>query len=287
MPDDKRANREEFCLAKSLSIEDAFSWTQSFVAREWRLLLPVALAFLALPPLMMDLLVPQSVWQALALAIQSQNPQAASGAMQVVMPVMGVVLLIASFGGLTISAMALIPVISVVEALSLALRRLPTMLGALLLVAAGQVLAAMVLTLIFAAAHLVGAGAQSLLVLTVMGLTLFVTIRLIGLSPIIVTRRISVISAIRESWHISQGAFWRILGVILIYCLGATVVMLAFDYAVGILLNLAMHSLGADELGRAVTAVVQRTVGAMMALGLHLLIAAVFRQLNDAPIRGI
>jgi len=271
---------------KSLSIEDAFSWTQRFAAREWRLLLPVALAFLAFPPLMMDLLVPQSVWQSLATAVQSQNPQAATGAMQIVLPIMAAILLIASFGGLAISAMALLPGVSVNEALMLALRRLPTMLGAVLLVAAGQLLVAMILTVIFGVAHLAGPGGQSLMVGVVMGVTLFVTIRLIALSPMVVTRRSSAISAIRESWHISQGAFWRILGAVLVYGLGAMVVMLALNYAVGIMLALAAHAVGLDELGRDLIAVFDRCIGALLALGFHLLIAAIFRQLNDAPIRG-
>jgi hypothetical protein len=274
-------------LVKRLSIEEAFSWTQGFVAREWRLLLPVALAFLALPPLVMDLLVPQPVWDALAHAVQIQNPQAAEGALRVVLPVFGVVLVIATFGGLTLTAMALIPAISVREALSLALRRVLVMIGALILVMAAQFVLAMVLTVIFALARLVGPGAQSLLVGIVMGVSLFVTIRLIALAPMIVTRRVGALSAIRESWHLSQDAFWRILAAVLIYAIGALVVMAALDFAAGVIITLIAKAVGAADLGRVLTAVFQRGIGSLLALGLYLLIAAIFRQLNDAPIRGI
>lgn len=272
---------------KRLSIEEVFAWTQGFVAREWRLLVPVALAFLALPPLVMDLLVPQAVWDALTHAVQIQNPQTAEGAIRIVFPAILVVLVLAAFGGLAITAMALLPGISVREALVLALRRLLTMLGALLLVAVGQLALAMVLAIILAAAHLVGPASQSLLVGIVMGVSLFVTIRLIALSPMIVTRRISALSAIRESWLLSRGAFWRILGAVLVYTIGALVVMIALDYAVGAIIALAAQAIGAVDLGRALIAVFQRGVAGLLALGLHLLIAAIFRQLNDAPIRGI
>jgi membrane-anchored glycerophosphoryl diester phosphodiesterase (GDPDase) len=183
--------------------------------------------------------------------------------------------------------MALLPGISVREALLLALRRLPTMLGALLLVMAGQLGLTMILAVIFGFAHLVGPGAQSLLVGILMGVSLFVTVRLILLAPMIVTRRVSPPSAIRESWLLSRGAFWRILAVILVYALGALVVMIALNYAVGVILTLSAQAVGAVELGRTLIALFQRGVGALLALGLHLLIAALFRQLNDAPIRGI
>lgn len=272
---------------KRLLIEEVFAWTQSFAAREWRLLVPVALAFLALPPLMMDLLVPQSVLDTLLQAMQSHNPQAASGPMGLVLPVMVAVLVTATFGGLAITAMALIPGLSVGEALSLALRRLLTMLGALLVIAAGQLGVLVLLSVIFGVAHLVSAGAQSLLLGCVMGVSLFVTVRLVSLAPMIVTRRISAFSAIRESWHISRGGFWRILGVILVYTVGSLVVMIALNYAIGAMIALAAQAAGMKELGSALIAVFQRGVGALLALGLHILIAGIFRQLNDAPIRGI
>lgn len=272
---------------KRLSIEEAFAWTQSFVAREWRLLIPVAFAFLALPPLMMDLLVPQQVTSAFDTAVRAQNPQALAAALRIILPVMAAVLVVATYGSLAIAAMALIPGISVREALTLALRRIGVMAGALLMVAAAQLVLAMILTIVFTAAHLVGQGGQSLLVGIVMGVSLFATIRLIMLAPMIVTRRVSAISAIRESWHLSQGAFWRILGAVLVYALGAMVVMVALDYTVGIVLALLTKAIGVADLGRALIAVFQRSVSGLLALGLHLLIAAIFRQLNDAPIRGI
>jgi hypothetical protein len=45
---------------KRVSVEQAFLWAQAFVAREWRLLVPVALAFMALPPLLVDLIAPDA-----------------------------------------------------------------------------------------------------------------------------------------------------------------------------------------------------------------------------------
>jgi len=272
---------------KRLSIEEVFAWTQSFIAREWRLLIPVALAFFVLPPLTMDLLLPEQVANNFNIAVQTQNPQAFAEAMRVMMPAMALVLLVSSFGGLTIAALALIPGISVREALALALRRFPVMVGAVLLVALGQLALATVVMILLTALRVSSAGEQSLLFGVILGISLFVTIRLITLAPMIVARRVSVVSAIRESWYVSQGAFWRILGTVLIYAIGAMVVSYALDFAVGVLLTLSAKAAGAVELGRALVALFRRSIGGLLALGLHLLVAAIFRQLNDAPIRGI
>lgn len=272
---------------KRFSIEELFAWAQSFVAREWRLLLPVTLAFLALPPLVMDLLVPQSVWDALTQAVQHQNPPAAAAALQYVMPFMAVILVTATFGGLAITALALIPGISVREALTQALRRLLTMLGAVLLIAAAQMMLMMLVGAVFGLVRVGGAGGEALLAGVVIGVSLFVAVRLVTLGPMVVTRRAGAVSAIRESWLLSRGVFWRILGALLVYTIGSLVVMIALNTAVGAIIALAAKAAGAADLGSVLVAVFQRGVASLLALGLHLLIAGVFRQLNNAPIRGI
>lgn len=272
---------------KRFSIEELFAWAQSFVAREWRLLLPVTLAFLALPPLVMDLLVPQPVWDALSQAVQQQNPQAGAAALQFVMPFMAMVLVVSTFGGLTITAMALIPGISVREALTLALQRLLTMLGAVVLIAAAQLLLLMLVGAVFGLARIGGPGGEALLVGIVLGISLLVAVRLVTLGPMVVTRRVGAVSAIRESWLLTQGVFWRILGAMLIFAIGSLVVMIALNMAVGAIIVGSAKAAGATDLGNVLLALFQRGVGSLLALGFHLLIAGVFRQLNNAPIRGI
>ena len=46
---------------KQLSVERAFQWAQAIAAREWRLLLPVTLAFFALPGLLVDVFMPDAM----------------------------------------------------------------------------------------------------------------------------------------------------------------------------------------------------------------------------------
>jgi len=102
----------------------------------------------------------------------------------------------------------------------------------------------------------------------------------------IVRRRIGPISALRETWLLTQGAFWRLFAAAAIYMVGAMVVMLALSAGFGSLILMLGKAAGANELADAANAVFQQVIGALLALGFHLVAAAVFRQL-DGPSRGI
>ncbi|HWI84981.1 MAG TPA: glycerophosphoryl diester phosphodiesterase membrane domain-containing protein [Sphingomonas sp.] len=266
---------------KPLSIEDAYLWAQRFVAREWKLILPVALAFMALPPLMLDLLIPQSAWAMLTTATQTKNAAAAMSTLAWLVPLQLIVLLFATAGGLAITALALQPAISVGEALALALRRLGVLIGAVLLLLAGALLLALAVGMIAASARLGPAIIQSLLTGALAGIALFIGARLIPLVPLIVRRRVGPVSAIRESWLMTEGASWRIFAAIVIYFIGAMVVMLALSTGVGAILLLIGKAAGLPELGLVLVAVFERSLAALIGAGSSLLAAGLFRQLDN------
>jgi len=110
--DDKLRQQGGICLVKSLSIEEAFQWTQRFVAREWKLLLPLAFAFLAVPQLAFNLLMPTAISD----SFSKGDPQLVMqllGKTPWVMPSAIGVQVIALAGALSIAALALVPRISV------------------------------------------------------------------------------------------------------------------------------------------------------------------------------
>lgn len=271
---------------KSFSIEDAYLWVQRFVAREWRLLLPVAFAFMALPGLILELPMLQSAVATFRTATQMQNPAIAAPVMQWLAPVMVVILLIGALGGLAVTAMALVPGVSVREAIAIGLRRLGVLVLSLLAVIVMEMAVAMFAGLIFGLARPNAVGLQSLLSLVLVCFGVFVGVRFLPLVPMIVRRRLGPISALRESWIMTQGSFWRILGAAAIYLLGALVVMLALSTGIGAILLLLGRAIGLPELGSALTAVFEQGVAALIATGFHLLAAAIFLQL-DRSSRGI
>lgn len=283
---DNKPTDKETRLARPLSIEEAYQWVQRFVAREWRLLLPVVLAFMALPGLILALPPLQASAGRLAAAMQTHDMAGISAsAGWVVLPGL-FVFLVATLGGLAVTALALLPGISVREAIGLAARRLGILIGSLLLLLLAEMALTILLALLLGLARVNPLAIESVIVLVLLALGLVLGVRLLLLGPMIVRRRIGPLSALRETWVLTQGHFWRIFAAAAIYMIGAMVVMLALSAGIGSLLVLAGNALGAAELGQMMDALFQQIVGAVVALGFHLLAAAIFRQL-DGSSRGI
>src|SRR3546814_11895360 len=127
-----------------LSIGAAWEETLAFVKREGTLLFPVALLFLALPGVVLQLLLPDSMHQTEPMkeisATSQLSPQCLLG--------MGVVIMMALLGALALYAFALRPGICVAEATQLAFRCLPVMTGSDTLLVVGFFGRAIVLSLI-------------------------------------------------------------------------------------------------------------------------------------------
>ena len=267
---------------KPLSIEDAYLWAQRFIAREWRLVLPVAFTFMAFPPLVLDLLAPR--WQDVVLkaALQPQNPAPMMQVMTWLLPVMLVIFALSNIGGLAITALALLPGISVREAITLALRRIGILIGSQLLVLAGATFLMFFVSAVAALARFLLPGIGALVGGMAIGLSLLVGIRLLLLSPTIIGRRVGPVSALRESWGMTGGAFWRIVGAVVIYVLGALIVTMAVMSALGALFAILGKMTGAPDVTTALNTVLARGVACLMGVGLHLLAAGIYRQLGGS-----
>jgi hypothetical protein len=267
---------------KSLSIEDALQWTQRFAAREWKLLLPVALAFLALPPMTLGLLLPARIADA------PMTPQALAPLLESapwLMPAELFVALVTLVGALAIVALALIPRVSVREALALAFQRLLVFVLALIVVTFFVVIVATVAAIPLQLARLAVPVQQAILFCILIGLGFFLWIRLIALGPVVIASRAGPIAAIRLAWELSAGAFWRLLGAALVYGVGGTVVVAASAFALGTLFVIGAKAAGLPDLGPVLYTIYLRLVGALFWTGFHILVVALYRQLGGS-IRG-
>jgi hypothetical protein len=265
-----------------LSIEQAFASVQRTAAREWRLLLPVALAFFALPPLLFDLLVPAGEQQAVMQAMRGGDPRALNAFASRMLPLGLLIAVTSMIGSLALTALTLIPRISVAEALARAGRRLWVEVAAVLLLFAGFLLAAMVAALLFAFGGMASPAHYTLLSGLLLGLFLVVGVRMSVRHGVIVQRQVRPVSAIRESLVLTQGSFWRLLLGFMIYFVGGIVVLFALNMALGTVLLLGGRLMGAAELGITLTLVVSRLLTALFLGGLTLLNAAFYRQLDGA-----
>lgn len=269
---------------KSLSIEDAFQWTQRFVAREWKLLLPVAFAFVAVPQLAFNLLMPAAVSGAVAKSDFRLIMQALQAAPWVT-PAAMVVQLLGLAGALSIAALALVPRISVREAILLGLQRLFILVAAFFLFLLGGAIVLELLQTILGFFPLDPVAKVALLFLIPFCLAIYVWMRLIVLSAVVVATRAGPIAALRLAWELTAGAFWRILGCILIYSIGAQVVVLASTFALGAILVVTCNAIGAPGLGTPLSLAYQSMATAAFWAGFHILAVAIYRQLGGS-IRG-
>jgi hypothetical protein len=264
-----------------VSVEEAFLWARHFVAREWRLIVPVALAFLAVPPLAFDLLIPKSVEGAIATGATG-NIAPAMSALSWVLPIFLLILVIGFLGGLTITALALIPAISVREAIGLAIKRMGSLIGAMLLLMAALLLVATLVAIIGGVARIDPVTLQAMLLGVILGLGLLVSTRLVTLAPLIVDRNVGPVAAIRASWALSRGVFWRLFGALLVYLVGASVILIVLSTAVSAVFLIGARAVGMPEIGPVLSTVLIRAGAALVSAGLHILIVAFYRQLSGS-----
>ena len=215
-----------------LSIGAAWEETLAFVKREGTLLFPVALMFLALPAVILQLLTPGDLRATKAVEGAAAAPQLPP----MFLLSMLIVILIAMLGTLAINALALRPGISVAEALQLAVRRLPVLIGAALLLVLGFAGLLLILSIIgggLAAAMGMGA-AMSLVAVLAAPVLLFVAVRLLLLNAVVIDQPVNAPQAIRHGWRLTMGQFWKLLGFIGVLIILMIVVQLVSQSIFGI-----------------------------------------------------
>ena len=211
-----------------LSISTAWDETAAFVGREGSLLFPVGFVFLALPSVIVGLLMPEAIDSAktypeMMAIIRPLLPQ--------IMAAFAVATLVTLVGSLALYALCLRPGgTSVGEALRLALSRFAVALAAtLLLLLAWSVLFSIPFTLGAA-----GAGhAMGLAFLLLIPLAVFAGIRLMLLSAVIMGEAGGPLDAIRRSWALTRGHFWKLFGFVIVVAIVVVVVSIVGNMLLG------------------------------------------------------
>lgn len=259
---------------KQVSVEQAFVWVQRFAQREWPLLVPVALAFMALPSLLVDLLAPRNMQMPLS-SLDGSSMQVA-----VVPLLLSIVVMLLSFvGQLTLLALALLPRISVREALGRAIGRAGVLIAAYLIMFGLVLLAMIVVGVLLRLSPISAVAQQAFLLGLTFGIGLFLFVRLAVLGPLIIEKAMGPTAALRHAWALTNRTFWRLLGAIVTYAFGAGVVVFALSYALGTVVTVAAKMAGQPEVGRVLTGILFNVLMALGGIGLQLLLAALYRQL--------
>ncbi|ATE64304.1 hypothetical protein [Rhizorhabdus dicambivorans] len=256
----------------SFSLGTVWEETASLLRRERALLIPVALALFGPAQVMIELGMPRDM---------PGNPaeQAMQGKALLVLPAMLLVFL----GNLAITRLALVPGISVAEALSDGLRRLPRTLGAMLLL--GVALAAIAILIAIAATLgiLVFGGdprspAVSAQLVTLIMIPAFVLlVRMMLLVPAVAMEEGGVIDALRRGWALGRGNALRLTGMLLIVLILTAIVQLIETFVVGSMIQLLALATGDGELAKLLHMVINAAIDSLLSLGFTVYVALVYR----------
>ncbi|WP_022683742.1 membrane protein [Sphingobium bisphenolivorans] len=255
----------------AMSIGKAWEEAVAFVSRESSLLFPVALLFVALPGLILQEMTPPQLarWN-----MTQAMPDVPTGFWLAML--LGVIVI--WFGSLTLFALALRPGISVAEALRLSVARLPVLLGTALVVAGLLAALLVVGTIIVVALSLVakplGASLAMLLGVALVVATIFVSVRLLLLNPVVIDGSEGVLDSLRHGWALTRGHFWRLLGFLLILTLLSAIVGAASQAIFGVIGGLVGGPSGARLTGGIAAAVVSTVVQVYMLV----MLARLYRQ---------
>lgn len=239
----------------TISIGKAWEETLAFVKREGTLLFPVALVFLALPAVVLQLVAPEQMHPMAEVGPQQLPPAFIFS--------MLLVILIGMLGMLAIYALSLRPGISVAEALQLAVRRMPVLMGSMALLLAGFTVLFLILSLLGAVfvPAMGTTGAASVVVLMAAPVLLFVMVRLLLLYAILLNEPVGSVEAIRRGWRLTTGQFWKLFAFVMALVMLALIIQLVsrslFGIAGGLIGGSALATLFAGLAVAIVNAVIQ------------------------------
>lgn len=249
-----------------VSISQAWDETRAVLARDGKLIASVALALLVLPGVVLNVLLPNGV--------------SIGTGQQATWVVLGVIVLILTFiGQLSVLRLAMGPHIAVGEAIRhAAVRALPFIGAFLLWVVPFLVLGSIPYQIIRShpaeASTTAGVG-----LLALMALAMFLAIRLLLIGPVASAEQGGSLRIIRRSWDLTEGNWWRLFGFVLIFAIGAMVLILAVSNGLGLVARLTIGRVTPLSVGGLVLVLVAQVLTAAIYVVLFVMQARIYSQL--------
>ncbi len=249
---------------KPVSLSVAWEETLAFMKREGALVFPVALLFIAIPLALILAVLPDQM-RNVAAGAPSPTAVALSNGAKATIAAGALVIL---GGALSCYALAVKPGISLGEALALGFRRVPHAFAAAFLVGLGLAIPLVVLS----------AASPALGQLYMIAASLYFSVRFLFLNVAIVDRLEGPIAAIRRSWVMTRGNFWRIM----LLVVAVAVPIMLVQVVAGILLGLVGFALGGPEVGKELSDLATAVALALGQLFMIVLAVRLYRQVSAA-----
>ena len=268
----------------TLSITTAWNESADYLKRHFGTLFTIAVALIALPNVAL---------QAFAPAETRTVGRPEAGLWMLVVPV---VLVLGMTGSLAISTLALGRAATVGEAIGHGFRRVLPLLGATLLLLFG--LGLVFVPLVLATGLRVGdfvtpvpaaAGKLALLMVVLLGLLLFLGVRLLLTTPVAAAEGAGPVAIIARSWALTRGHFWRLLGFLLLMALAALVVLMVATMVIGLIVAALLGAPAPGNTAGLVMLLVGGLLNAAFLVVMTTMAARIYLQLaggGAAPIKG-
>ena len=247
-----------------LSMSRAWEETKAILARDGRLFVSVALALFVLPGVVLDLSMPESprgelpkpgTWMAVALVAIS----------------------VSLVGQLAVIRLAMGPHLTVGESISHGARRLPPYVGAVIIWALPFILLGTFLLIQSGNPQRPNPGA-ALALLILMGIGIFFWVRFILSSAAASAESLGPIAILGRSWTLTHGNWWRLFVFLLLFAIGAIVLLYAVESVFGLLAQVILGDTDPMTVGALIVAIIGQCVSALIFVAFFVMLARLYHQ---------
>lgn len=253
-----------------LDLSAAWNETVAIAKREAQLMFLIAFLLIALPGAILQALLP--------------TPDSGGDPNLLLLLLIIPVAVVSAIGSLALSRLALAPPVTGKDALALGARRLLTLLGAVLLIALGALLVMIPLILMLRAATPAGGGGPGagvvlfMLVFIIASIALWV--RLMLITPVVVAEPVGPLGALKRSWSLTGGHFWKLLGLLILLVVVAVVIMVAVSTVGGLLIVVAAGRPDPGSVSAFLTLLLASLINAVFTVYFTALVARLYAQMS-------
>ena len=249
-----------------VSISQAWDETRAVLAHDGKLISSVALALLVLPGVVLNVVLPHGV--------------TLGTGTQVIWVVLGVVVLLLTFTGqLSVLRLAMGPQISVGEAIRHAATRALPFFGAFMLWVVPILVLGSVPYQIIRSHPTDASTAAGIGLLALMAVAMFLAIRLLLIGPVASAEHGGPLAILRRSWDLTAGNWWRLFGFVLIFAVGAIVLIMAVSSGLGLVARLTIGQVNALSIPGLLMILIGQVLTAAVYVVLFVMQARIYLQL--------
>jgi hypothetical protein len=265
-PDTIRGAKHKGTFMRKVSISQAWDETRVVLARDGKLIASVALALLVLPGLVVNVLLPE--------ASGLGTPQAVLWTIVIIFG-----FLVTFAGQLSIVRLATGPHITVGDAIKHSALRVLPFIGAFLLWTVPLVLLASVPFQLIRRDPTHPPAVASLGLLAIGLLGIFLAVRFLLAGPVASSEPGGPVAILKRSWNLSAGNWWRLFGFLLIFFVGALVLIWATTAVIGVVARLTIGEISRGSVAALIVVLIAQCVTAAVYAVLFVMEARMYVEL--------